>query len=733
MAEGEQIEQQLQLFLDLINQSDDGIFVVDPDSSLFLYCNDKARNRLGYAPEELLTMGVVDIEEILPALFSWHEHVKEVRKKGHVLIEGRHRRKDGSTFPVEMNVRLASVGGRDFMIAICRDVTERKRIAETLSGKTRLIEAFFRYNINPIAFLDRQFNFIRVNEAYAAAGQRDVSEFPGHNHFEFYPSDARAIFEQVVATKEPHQTFARPFSYPDHPEWGVTYWDWTLTPILTDTGEVEFLVLSLKDVTKRKRSEEALQESEAKYRALVDNSLVGVFKSNLKGDFLYANNALAKIFEFDSAEKLISCGVPIMYENPEDRKALIETIIKTGSLDNYEVKMHTKTGKVKYMLICATLEKDVLSGMAVDITERKLAEKALLESRALLRSVIDSSTSLIYLVDIQGRFLFINRKIESRLGIASDQLCGKKREAILPKEIAQQHRENDLKVIRSGEQISFEEENHEQDGKHVYFSVKFPVFDENGNIFAVGGISTDITERKRAEDEIRKYQKNLRYLAQRISLIEEQERKCISEALHDNISQNLAFSKIKLNVLRDSASAGDIAGELDDIQELIEQSLQFTRSLTAELSPPILFDLGFEKAVEWLCERTSEKHHVMVELLSDGKLKEVKIEMSILLFKTVRELLINIVKHARAKKALVSLRRENEDTLRINVEDDGVGFNISKPGHYEGGAESFGLFNIRERLNYLGGTFDIESEPGHGTRVTMVVPMNMSVNKGTAK
>ncbi|MHB9112896.1 MAG: PAS domain S-box protein [Thermoleophilia bacterium] len=136
-----------------------------------------------------------------------------------------------------------------------QEINRRKRVEDKLVQQSRTLESFFKYTITPLAVLDRHFNFIRVNEAYAAACKRDASEFPGHNHFEFYPSDAQIIFEQVVETKEPYQTFARPFSYPDHPEWGVTYWDWTLTPILSDTGEVEFLVFSLKDVTERKQLE----------------------------------------------------------------------------------------------------------------------------------------------------------------------------------------------------------------------------------------------------------------------------------------------------------------------------------------------------------------------------------------------------------------------------------------------------------------------------------------------
>ncbi len=136
------------------------------------------------------------------------------------------------------------------------ETAKRMRAEDAFIEKSRALDAFFKNTIAPLALLDKDFNFIHVNEAYAKSAQRDVSDFPGHNHFEFYPSDAKAIFEQVVKTKEVFQTIARPFTYADHPEWGVTYWDWTLTPILDKTGEVGFLVLSLNNVTERKRAEE---------------------------------------------------------------------------------------------------------------------------------------------------------------------------------------------------------------------------------------------------------------------------------------------------------------------------------------------------------------------------------------------------------------------------------------------------------------------------------------------
>ena len=151
---------------------------------------------------------------------------------------------------------------------------ELKKANEHLAEQSRILESFFKDTITPLVLLDRDFNYIRVNEAYARACQRAVADFPGHNHFAFFPHEENeAIFRQVVETGIPYQALAKPFSFPDHPEWGVTYWDWILTPLPDDQGETAFLVFSLEEVTDRQAAEDALRKSERQLRTLADQLL----------------------------------------------------------------------------------------------------------------------------------------------------------------------------------------------------------------------------------------------------------------------------------------------------------------------------------------------------------------------------------------------------------------------------------------------------------------------------
>ena len=241
-------------------------------------------------------------------------------------------------------------------------------------------------------------------------------------------------------------------------------------------------------------------------------------------------------------------------------------------------------------------------------------------------------------------------------------------------------------------------------------------------------LQQDITERKKAEEKIRVYQGQFRSLIVKLALLEEHERKRISEELHDNISQNLALSKIKIAAIKESVSSAGVAGDLGEIQKLIGEAIQFTRSLTFELSPPVLYKLGIEAAIEWLTDKTQEKYGIIIDFVSDGRLKNVNGKISILLYKTVRELLMNMVKHAQASKAKVAIGRDGNN-IRIAVDDNGIGFDVEKLYGDSGKIETFGLFSINERINYLGGTIKIKSMPGQGTLVDLLVPIESNTNK----
>jgi PAS domain S-box-containing protein len=234
----------------------------------------------------------------------------------------------------------------------------------------------------------------------------------------------------------------------------------------------------------------------------------------------------------------------------------------------------------------------------------------------------------------------------------------------------------------------------------------------------------EIIERKDAEQRLQKYQVQLKSLATELSLTEERERRRIAAALHDKISQQLVISKVRLKTACQSISESEIVENLNEVCNCLDQIIQDTRSLTFDLSYPLLHELGLETAIaEWLTEYIQAKHGIKCEFIDDGKLKPLDDNIRAVLFRNVRELLINVVKHAKASEVKVTCSKKN-GRIQIVVEDNGVGFDaeqVTSIGTEKGG---FGLFSIRERLEQIGGLLEIRSKPGAGTRIAIEVPLS---------
>jgi len=240
-------------------------------------------------------------------------------------------------------------------------------------------------------------------------------------------------------------------------------------------------------------------------------------------------------------------------------------------------------------------------------------------------------------------------------------------------------------------------------------------------------------ERIKAEEKQIVYHEQLRNLSSQIVLTEERERRRIAVDLHDRIGHALSSIMMKLGALRQLKGLPDSHGLphgstvklVNELSELVEQSIDDTQSLTFEISPPILYDLGLEAALDWLAEQTQKKYDIMVEFKSDDTPKYLDESIRVLLFQASRELLFNMVKHSQAEKGLVSVLR-NGQHLKIVIEDNGVGFDPSNPKTYVNKNGGFGLFSIKERLSQQGGDLTIESKPGKGTRIIVVSPMKIN-------
>jgi PAS domain S-box-containing protein len=232
----------------------------------------------------------------------------------------------------------------------------------------------------------------------------------------------------------------------------------------------------------------------------------------------------------------------------------------------------------------------------------------------------------------------------------------------------------------------------------------------------------DITEQKEVENELQQYEEQLRKLVFEIIIAEEKERRRIAVDLHDYIIQDLGLCKIKLGELSKALPEDNLLPLAEEVRELIQKSITQSRSLVFELSLPILYELGFEAAIKWLSEQTTEKTRFVCNVHDDGQIKPMRKEMQVLLFKAVRELLTNVEKHAEATEVNIYINK-NQGNIEIIVEDNGKGFDFDPSQFRNGKILTFGLFGIKERLSLLNGSVTIDSSHAYGTKVTLSAPL----------
>jgi signal transduction histidine kinase len=226
--------------------------------------------------------------------------------------------------------------------------------------------------------------------------------------------------------------------------------------------------------------------------------------------------------------------------------------------------------------------------------------------------------------------------------------------------------------------------------------------------------------RERQSQEVQSYQAKLRQMTFDATLTEERERRRIAVDLHDRIGQSLALAQIKLSGARDGLD-GEARAVVSDAIDLVAQSLADTRTLTFELAPPVLYELEMKDAIGWLVEDVETRFGMRISLRDDGAAVRLDEASAGLVFRAVRELLINVFKHAKTRTASVSLHSA-DGLLHVEVEDEGGGFDMEDV-RQRSRASGFGLFSVQEQLGHVGGGLEVLSVRGRGTCVSLRIPL----------
>jgi PAS domain S-box-containing protein len=326
ITESERREQRL---AGIIASAMDGIITIDECHEITLV-NPAVEQMFGYSEAELLGK---PISMLIPERYR-EAHDAHIRNFSRTKVTNRGmgrfgqivgRRADGREFPVDASISQKKLAGERLFTVMLRDITQRIEAEKALQKNYELLDRIFATTHFCIVYLDRDLNFVRVNKAYAVACGHPLEFFVGKNHFDLYPGEkVEAIFRNAVATGTPFTVFANPFQFPDHPEWGVTYWDWTLHPLRGANGAVEGLLFALFDVTEHKRAE----REHAQLAAIVESSNDAILIRGLDRTILSWNAAAERLFGWSAQEAV---GQPIELIVPPERAGKLQRFIEDAA------------------------------------------------------------------------------------------------------------------------------------------------------------------------------------------------------------------------------------------------------------------------------------------------------------------------------------------------------------------------------------------------------------------
>jgi PAS domain S-box-containing protein len=493
----------------------------------------------------------------------------------------------------------------------------------------------------------------------------------------------------------------------------------------------------LTDITERKRVQDALSASVEFSNRLIESMQDGLSVVDVDGVHLDVNPALSTMTGF-SREELLGSGLPHPYWPPEERDVIEAALQKVlqGQMDTFELTFRRKDGERFPVILSPSAVKDaqgaVVGYMATikDISVRKQAERALKASEERFRDIVNTTDGIVWEADATTfDCTFVSDQAQRLLGYpAGDWLKpGFWVEHLHPDDRAWVP-ELTAAYTRRMEPYAIEYRFIARDGRTVWFHDIVTVVAEAGAPRWLRGIMVDITRSKQVEEKLREMAadleakveertKQLRRLSAQLTMTEERERRMLAEDLHDNLGQLLAVIKIKLTTL----ASGSPPSSVDEIVALVDQAERSARSITMELSPPILHRLGLMPALEWLGDEMERVYGIAVHIRGDNCDMPLSQEIQAVLYRSVRELLINVAKHARVSDASVSCLC-GKGPLVLVVEDDGCGFDPVDHARGLFGQRSFGISSIYERMANLGGAMEVDSSPGNGTTVTLTIP-----------
>jgi len=738
ITERRQAEQALhareQRFRALIEHSFDAIALVGQDG-IFLYGTPSATRITGRSVEEYL--GKSAFERIHPDDL---QHVRNLfaellSNPGQTLrSQFRLRHKDESWIWLEVTAtNLLNQPAVQAIVANYRDITEHRRAEEESRRFGRILDD----SLNEIYIFDAaSLRFDRVNVGARRNLGYTMEELSRLTPLDLKPEFNRERFEALVEPLRTGRQQRAVFETIHRRRDGSTY------PVevhlqLANADEPPLFVAIIQDITERKRAEQALRDNEVRLAGLINTAMDAIITFDEEQQVVLFNSAAERIFRRTAAEvmgKSIHQFIPERFHFTHD-----EQMRQFGNSDSPVRQMGERRQVVgllpdgsEFPAEASILQLEVsgkrfFTVILRDISERKRAYEALRESQTLLEMILDSIPQGVFWKDRNSVYLGANRVTREAVGLDNPEsivgLTNFQLPSATPEE-AKYFTLKDREVMDSNQpQFGIVETITRSDGSIIWLETnKLPMHDAEGHVIGILGTSQDITERKRADDELRASRERLQVLSRQLLNAQEAERRHIARELHDQIGQSLTAIKLNLKMLQPSAHETPTHTILHETIAVVDQTLEQVRTLSLELRPSMLDDLGLAAALRWYLDRQAQRAGFSVQFASELSGGDVSKEIETTCFRVAQEIVTNIARHARAQNVRVELRRLDTE-LELFIQDDGVGFDLTAAREQAPHETSLGLLGMQERLLIVGGRLDIQTAPSRGTEVHVRFPL----------
>lgn len=477
-----------------------------------------------------------------------------------------------------------------------------------------------------------------------------------------------------------------------------------------------------KEVAERKGAERTLQDSHNLLRAVLEGIPDAVYVKDRRSRNLLANSVVAR-FAGKSAEQMRGEDDTAWFE-PESARRFMEAdrrVMESGETETHEEVAMVAGDSRTFLTTKAPYrgpQGEILGvlGISRDITERTRAEAALRRQKEILQTIFDHIPVMLNFIDSTGRAQLVNRHWEKVLGWSLEEAQAR--------DLVPEFHPDPMDRQRVAEYISnpppgwSEFKTRVRDGRTIDTAWALVALSDGTRV----GIGQDITERKRAEKVLEQYAARLQALSRRLLTVQEEERRHLARELHDEFGQILTTITLHLHAAKKLAG-GAALPRLEECATLLQQAGEQVRSLALELRPTMLDTLGLEATLRWLAKHHQQRTGTPVQVVGHLSGAPLSAELAIACFRVAQEALTNVVRHAAARHVWVELSQD-ESVLELAVRDDGVGFDVLPTQERAAQRGRLGLLGMRERVQILGGSLDVESEPGRGTRIRASFPLS---------